>query len=298
MKYPRTPHLPFSPGVTKDDRIISNAGLNYLFNCPVIITEKVDGSNICLSANGIHARSVNGEPRHKSFDLLKAMWASKIHRFNALCWDNTYIYGEWCYAKHSIKYNRLPGYLLIFGVRQSYTWWKWEQVEELARELDIPTVPMIGSNVFIRPNGERFTTYLTSSYLEEMFRQAIINGSLLGGEHIEGFVIRNYYAFDNRDFEMNIAKWVRKDHVQTDVHWTNQKIIKNELGGKTMKTNETDELLKSLTMYQRFLAYKWGMEHVAETRAYLFTIEQIEKLLKEDGWMEIAPLWARIILKG
>jgi hypothetical protein len=43
--------------------------------------------------------------------------------------------------------------------------------------------------------------------------------SELGGER-EGIVVRSAGLFHNDDFVENVAKWVRKDHVQTDVHWS------------------------------------------------------------------------------
>jgi hypothetical protein len=42
-KYPRTPHLSFSPGVTEDDLKLDR---QHIFaNCQVVVTEKLDGEN-------------------------------------------------------------------------------------------------------------------------------------------------------------------------------------------------------------------------------------------------------------
>jgi len=43
--------------------------------------------------------------------------------------------------------------------------------------------------------------------------------SKLGGLR-EGIVLRNADHFHNDDFSSNVVKWVRKDHVKTDIHWT------------------------------------------------------------------------------
>ena len=37
---------------------------------------------------------------------------------------------------------------------------------------------------------------------------------------VEGFVVRNEDSFAYEDFSKNVAKYVRKNHVQTDEHWT------------------------------------------------------------------------------
>lgn len=46
-KYPRTAHLPFSPGATNDDRIMSAADFERLLAMPeFVVTEKMDGGNL------------------------------------------------------------------------------------------------------------------------------------------------------------------------------------------------------------------------------------------------------------
>ena len=45
-KYPRTMHLPFSEGVTSDDKMIKS--LDAFQNCRVIVTEKMDGENTTI----------------------------------------------------------------------------------------------------------------------------------------------------------------------------------------------------------------------------------------------------------
>jgi hypothetical protein len=42
-------------------------------------------------------------------------------------------------------------------------------------------------------------------------------------------VVRKGHSFHYDDFADNVAKFVRKDHVQTNKHWMNEKIIKNKL---------------------------------------------------------------------
>ncbi len=45
----------------------------------------------------------------------------------------------------------------------------------------------------------------------------------------EGFVIRNSGSFKYDDFSKNVAKFVRKNHVQTDDHWMHSEIVPNKL---------------------------------------------------------------------
>jgi hypothetical protein len=49
-KYPRTYHLPHSPGITDDDKLMPNfMGFK---DCEIVVTEKMDGEN-CLDENTI-----------------------------------------------------------------------------------------------------------------------------------------------------------------------------------------------------------------------------------------------------
>lgn len=63
-KYPRTPHLPWSPGGTRDDKRLTV--LDQLYGRTLVFTEKLDGSNLCLTADAVYARSHSGAPRHPS----------------------------------------------------------------------------------------------------------------------------------------------------------------------------------------------------------------------------------------
>lgn len=54
-KYGRTYHLPFSKGVTNDDRVCWD--WEGVLQQEIMLTEKLDGENTCLKAEGVYARS-------------------------------------------------------------------------------------------------------------------------------------------------------------------------------------------------------------------------------------------------
>lgn len=211
-KYPRTPHLPFSPGRTRDDRVLSS--VDPFIGTPLIVTEKMDGSNVCLENNNLFARSHSKSPNHPSFDALKAVHAQIKHVIP----NNLQIFGEWLYAQHSIFYNSLPNYLAIFAVCENSKWASWEEVELWANELNVPTVPVL-----------KTITFQNEKDLQKEIEHLAQLPSLFGDER-EGVVIRNTSSFT--DFESNVAKFVRANHVQTDDHWTSKTIIKNLLKDK------------------------------------------------------------------
>jgi hypothetical protein len=212
-KYPRTPHLPFSPGGTNDDRRLSS--ISHFLNKQLIITEKMDGSNVCLESQNVFARSHASSPNHPSFDALKALHASVKHKIP----DGIQIFGEWCYAKHSIEYSKLPSYLLIFGIRQNFEWLDWPETSMWADELEVETVPELSDPV----------TYANEQHMQRVIEIAASHKSSTFGGEREGIVVRLYDGFKDSDFGLSVAKWVRANHVQSDDHWKNQEIIRNKL---------------------------------------------------------------------
>lgn len=210
-KYPRTYHLPWSPGATRDDKIQHN--IEHLLNKNIIITEKMDGSNVMLSSENVFSRSHSGPPTHPSFDGLKQLHAQINYKIN----KKYEIFGEWCYAKHSIEYSELPSYFLCFAVRESNYWLGWESVVEITNDLDLWTVPVLYSG-----------TIGSEKELKTLVDALCAEPSACGGER-EGLVVRVMDNFSDTDFNTHQIKIVRKNHVQTDSHWKNQKIVKNKL---------------------------------------------------------------------
>lgn len=213
-KYNRTYHLPWSPGATNDDKIAKDIGS--LLNTKIVITEKIDGSNVSLENNNCYARTHSAAPSHLSFDNFKAMHANIKH----LIPENIQIFGEWCYALHSIPYDKLPAYFLLFNIRdlshEGY-WYSWSELEEWAKKLGVYTVPLLFKGI-IKNEAE----------LREIIQSLTKQPSELGTIR-EGVVIRVEDTFLDKNFSKNVMKWVRKNHVQTSTHWKEQKIIRNKL---------------------------------------------------------------------
>ena len=201
-KYPRTYHLPWSKGATSDDKI--HKSIDSLLGIDVVITEKLDGSNSAITKDGVYGRS--------HIDFSKNSWDKEIWNLFRLIGkdlsENVYLFGENMEGIHSIEYENLNSFFYLFGVRDSNIWISWEEVEEYSYILNIPTVPILWKGII---NSTEDMISLTNKLL--------LDKSKLGGE-IEGIVIRNSNNFHNDDFEFNVAKWVRKDHVTTDQHWT------------------------------------------------------------------------------
>lgn len=217
-KYNRTLHLPFSPGVSKDDKIAPSIEL--LIGSPIIITEKMDGSNTSLEASGCYARTHSSSPTHASFDGLKALHARIKDNIPA----SLQLFGEWCYAKHSIAYDALPGYFLLFNVRDlsrnSTIWLSWHDVESWAKEIGVPTVPVLFSG-----------TVNSASALQKMIESLMLQPSACDGQR-EGVVVRVAQDFPDEAFATSVMKYVRAHHIQTCEQWKDRAIVRNNLKKK------------------------------------------------------------------
>ncbi len=65
-----------------------------------------------------------------------------------------------------------------------------------------------------------------SEVIGKQIKYFMIQPSRCGGE-MEGVVVRVANDFNDKDFSTSVFKMVRKNHVQTSEHWSNQSIIKN-----------------------------------------------------------------------
>lgn len=203
-KYPRTRHLPFSPGVHRDDRIMEN--VEGLLNVQLVFTEKLDGSGVCLTREELYARSRIGPPNHPSFAPLWGIFHEKRH----LIPDNWSLFGEWCFAVHAVTYPDITdnNWLNLFGIRfeDTQNWASFNQVQNMAQQLGVPSVPV---------DDTRIVT--TAEELEQTVERLRKKPSVYGPTR-EGIVVRSREGFPNNAFSEKVGKWVRAGHVAGE-HW-------------------------------------------------------------------------------
>ena len=212
-KYPSTSYLDVSPSQPKPTDRNSSLNTNLFKEMPLVITTKMDGSNVVLRHTSMGAR--NGDTaNHRSFDQLKAIHAVLKYRIDP--WQE--VFCEWLYAKHSIHYTgdlALPHLLQVIAVYDMYwrVWLSWDETVEIADSLDLPTVPLIARGALKE---------------WEIVGRVVALGNDVINEGHEGIVIRNEHSFHSGQFTAMAAKYVREDHVQTDEHWMNSAIVTNE----------------------------------------------------------------------
>ena len=202
-KYPRTYHLPFSEGCTSDDKkLLTDAHFDKV---EVVVTEKMDGENITIYRDGFHARSLDSKHKEYHSWLIREMqkFAYNIPEGYRIC-------GEYLFARHSIPYDSLPSYFLVFSVWDGDTCLSWDDTEIICEELGLQTVPVL------------WRTQYNTTEIKALAEKVTARGG-------EGIVVRYAGEFKYDEFDKNLAKYVRKNHVQTDKHWSFSEIVKNAI---------------------------------------------------------------------
>lgn len=205
IKYPRTCHLPFSPGARKDDRVWKDCSA--FEGKEVVVTIKMDGENTTIYSDGLHARSIDGR-NHPSRAWVKGFWAQLAGNIP----EDLRICGENLYAKHSIHYEDLTSYFLGFSVwTDRNVCLGWDDTLEWFELLDISPVKEIYRGIFDEKIIKKLAADLEKS-----------------GQ--EGLVVRLAAEFKYSEFSTSVAKFVKKDFVPSSHgHWSKMQIVPNKL---------------------------------------------------------------------
>lgn len=206
-KWPRTYHLPTSPGLQNDDR--RHPDLSIFAGREIVVTEKKDGEGATMTRQITYPRSPDGR-YHPSRDMMKAFHAERAH----LIPEDWRVSGEYMYARHSIPYtvangNPLKAWFYGFGVwDEDNRLLPWDETLDVFEMLDIVPVREIHRGTWSEADIRRIAESMDA-------------------ETHEGFVVRITDAIDYPSgtgdagrFFREVAKWVRKGHVQTDEHWS------------------------------------------------------------------------------
>ena len=195
IKFPRTPHLPFSGSIGSDDLRIKD--LSQFYGKDIIITEKMDGENISIYKDGWHARSLGS--KHK--DYHSYLQNKILPQIQAKLESNLRLVGEYLYKRHTIPYDDLEGFFELFAAvyarDKGFEVQPWTFVQFCSGVLDIPTVPEL---IYIKKFSQK----------DEKVLYDLVNSFERNG--LEGFVIRNAARFPLEKWSENVAKYVRKGY--------------------------------------------------------------------------------------
>lgn len=219
--FPKTPHvLWLASGDPRDDKLMTPEEREDLLAGPVVIEEKVDGANVgfSVSADGVLLVQNRGAYLARDecdiqFKPLFRWLDSRKRDLVDMLGENLILLGEWCYAVHSILYDRLPDWFLAFDVydRESGRFWSTRRRNELMELLDIATVPRVAAG---------------SYNLDELRSMLDSQPSALRDGPLEGLYIRR----EDADWLLMRAKIVRPSFTQAiEEHWSRRPLTCNRL---------------------------------------------------------------------
>jgi ATP-dependent RNA circularization protein (DNA/RNA ligase family) len=218
FKFPSTPHLvTLSDGVIRDDKVMSESERNHFLQYELTVEEKVDGANLGISFDqegNIRAQNRGAYLHFPSSGQWKKLGEWLAPRTDILFENlsNRYIFfGEWCYAQHSVFYDRLPDWCLGFDIydKQVGRFLSSNRRDEFFKRMKIISVPKIAYGRFTLAN-------LTK----------LLSQSELSSQPAEGIYLR----FDKDDWLELRAKLVRSAFIQSmEQHWTHFVIKPNRL---------------------------------------------------------------------
>ncbi|MBK6940548.1 MAG: RNA ligase family protein [Planctomycetes bacterium] len=218
FRFPHTPHLAWLGGrQPRDDKVLSTADVQELLRGEVVIEEKVDGANVgfSLDARG-NVRAQNRgsylEPNacHPQFKPLFRWLEPRASALREALRPGLMLFGEWCWAVHSVRYLSLPDWFLAFDVldRMRNEFWSTERRDALAFDLGLATTPQ-----------------LTRGHYDVPGLISLLGQSRLGTEPMEGLYVRH----DEAGRLIARAKLVRAEFTQAiEKHWTRRRLEMNQ----------------------------------------------------------------------
>lgn len=204
-KFPRTKHCVWSRTIGDDDKV--HATMDFFRGREVVVTEKMDGENMSIYADGYsHARSVE-KNYHASRNWARS-FAASVSYLIPKGWRIT---GEYLYAKHSIYYPDLETYFYGFGI------WDDRNVA-----LDWDTTLSYFKQWGIVPVKELYRGVYDEDKIKGLWDES-------KWDTMEGYVIRITDEIPYDEYSKLTAKFVRPKHVQSDEHWMHKPIEPNGL---------------------------------------------------------------------
>ncbi len=214
-RFPHIPHLAWlGKDAPREDKVLAPREVAMLLSSEVVVEEKLDGANLGVSLDdtgGLQLQNRGqyiGRPFGGQFSRAGA-WlghheATLIHAIGS----DLILFGEWCAARHTIAYDTLPDWFIVFDIYQRSIgrFWSVDRRNAWAADVGLPCVPVLARR---RVTADELIAIVTSA------------SSQFGARPLEGLMIRQ----DNAEFLQQRAKLVRPEFTQSiGEHWRNRRI--------------------------------------------------------------------------
>jgi ATP-dependent RNA circularization protein (DNA/RNA ligase family) len=223
FKFPPTPHLALLGDVEiRGDKVMSESERNDFLRHELVIEEKVDGANLGISFDvdgNIRAQNRGAYlhlPSTGQWKKLAEWLIQRTDTFFEQLTDRYILFGEWCYAQHSVGYDRLPDWFLGFDIydKSASGFLSCTHRDEIFRKIGISQVPKIDCGQFML------------SDLSEL-----LSKSQLSDQPAEGLYLR----FNQGDWLAQRAKLVQPAFIQSvEQHWSRSDFKINKLSADSV----------------------------------------------------------------
>jgi len=152
LKFPHTPHLLWlSDDNLRDDKLLDPRERREFTDRSVVVEEKIDGANVGLSfdeTGNLQIQNRGGYLDRGAHPQFEPIWNWAYARIDALrtfLGESLILFGEWCYATHSIRYTSLPDWFLAFDIysRKHAAFFATERRNRFLDRLDVSKVPEV-----------------------------------------------------------------------------------------------------------------------------------------------------------
>ncbi|MEO6785878.1 MAG: RNA ligase family protein [Chthoniobacteraceae bacterium] len=218
-KFPKTPHLLWlSPHPARNDKVMALAEADEFLRTPITVEEKLDGANLGVSFDG--GGRLQAQNRGNFLDdSLSGQWHGLrgwLARHETSLKDHlpahAILFGEWCYAQHSIGYTMLPDWFVGFDVFDAKSGRFWSTVRRDA------FLAQVGVASIRRITAGRFTS--------DEVRRMLSRSSAYYSGPLEGIYLRQ----EDEEWLIRRAKMVRPEFVQAiGEHWSHGPLHRNQV---------------------------------------------------------------------
>jgi hypothetical protein len=218
-KFPSTPHLLWlGGGSVRDDKVLTHVEMEAFLSGPVVVEEKIDGANLGISFDQTGKMRLQNRGNwlegklSGQWESLRGWAAKRLTVLRSVLPENHIVFGEWCYATHSVHYNDLPDWFLLFDVYDTVAekFWNGARRNELAAAAGLAVVPQIAQG--------RFTL--------DQVRLMLDGKSAFSNEPIEGI----YFRREHGNWLTARAKLVGPGFTQAIAeHWSKKQLLRNRL---------------------------------------------------------------------
>ncbi len=218
FKFPSTPHLSvLGNSIVRDDKVLSIEQRDHFLKNILSVEEKIDGANLGISFDEAgtlilqNRGSVLTKPYSGQWKKLEKWLQYRREILFDHLHDQYILFGEWCFARHSVGYDNLPDYFLGFDIfdKQNRQFLSIKKRNEKFKTMNVFSVPLIDQGIF------------SFQQLSELMGK-----SFFSDETAEGIYLRH----DEGKWLKDRTKLVRPEFIQTmEDHWSRKKIIPNRL---------------------------------------------------------------------